>query len=68
MFIIDADKAEMFEAKIIEETSQQGNQTSMLSQLLEDSLYESENPFIEYAKFDGEVSVESICDETKDDL
>lgn len=58
---LESEKTEMFEEQMIiaeiAESEKGNKQVSLLSQLLEDSLYEPSNPYIEYAKFDGEVMI-----------
>ena len=49
----DALKNDMFEEKDISEET--ASKSSQLSQLLEDTMYQPSNPYLDYAKFDGEV-------------
>ena len=46
----------MFEEKEFTDNSPKAPRSSQLSQLLEDTLYQPSNPYLDYAKFDGEVS------------
>lgn len=45
----------MFEEKLVPEEIPKASKSSQLSQLLEDTMYQPSNPYLDYAKFDGEV-------------
>ena len=55
--ILDTLKKDMFEEKSISEESPKAPKSSQLSQLLEDTMYQPSNPYLDYAKFDGEVAM-----------
>jgi len=49
-------KEEMFQEIVLpEEQISMPTRSSQLSQLLEETLYQPSNPYLDYAKFDGEV-------------
>ena len=53
-YFSDTLKKDMFEEKSLAEEPPKATK-SQLSQLLEDTMYQPSNPFLDYAKFDGEV-------------
>lgn len=58
--ITESDKDEMFQEKYIDTENKKNHHVSVLSQRLEDLLNQPNNPFVQYAKFDGE-GVEDTC-------
>lgn len=56
VFLTEAEIDELFQEKELNvEETEITKKVSKLSQLLQDSLNQPSNPFIDYAKFDGEV-------------
>ena len=59
---LEQEKEELFKEKELSEDNVNKTYVSTLTQLLQDSLNKPGNAFLEYAKYNGEVSYSSDCE------